>query len=106
MAYRVAFLPEANGRLKALHDFIADKRSDQIADRFIDAIVAYCQGLKTYPKRGTPRDDIYQGLRVVGFRRRVTIAFSVEGDAVKIAGIFYKGQDYAAALTRLKKGEA
>jgi toxin ParE1/3/4 len=38
------------------------------------------------------------GLRTIGFRRCVTIAFAVEADAVMIIGIFYGGQDFEAAL--------
>ena len=36
----------------------------------------------------------FNGLRTIGFRRHVTIAFTVEADAVTIIGIFYGGQDY------------
>jgi toxin ParE1/3/4 len=51
-----------------------------------------------FPERGTRRDDLSPGLRIVGYRRRATIAFTVESDAVIIQGIFYGGQDYEAAL--------
>jgi toxin ParE1/3/4 len=34
----------------------------------------------------------------MGFERRVTIAFTVEGDSVIILGVFYGGQDYEAVL--------
>ncbi|MGB5087418.1 MAG: type II toxin-antitoxin system RelE/ParE family toxin [Methylocystis silviterrae] len=54
--------------------------------------------LETFPERGTRRDDLRPGLRTIGFRRRVTIAFAVETDAVTIIGIFYGGQDLEAAL--------
>jgi plasmid stabilization system protein ParE len=35
----------------------------------------------------------YPGLRVFGFRRRVSIAFEVSGNVVTIAGIIYGGQN-------------
>jgi hypothetical protein len=44
------------------------------------------------------RDDILPGLRVVGFERRVTIAFLITADAVLIEGVFYGGRDFDAIL--------
>jgi toxin ParE1/3/4 len=56
--------------------------------------VEQCESLKTLPIRGTQRDDIRSGLRVFGFRRRVSIAFEVTGEVVTILGIFYGGQNF------------
>jgi len=42
--------------------------------------------------------EIRPGLRTVGYRRRVTIAFEVADDTVNILGIFYGGQDIEADL--------
>src|SRR5579863_8586630 len=52
--------------------------------------------LRTFPRRGTQRDDLLPGLRVTGFERRVTVAFVVTDAAVLIEGIFYGGQDFEA----------
>ena len=57
-----------------------------------------CEKLEIFPHRGTRRDDLRPGLRTIGIRRRVMIAFAVEADAVTIIGIFYGGQDFEAAL--------
>jgi toxin ParE1/3/4 len=38
------------------------------------------------------------GLRVIGFERRVMIAFMVIDDAVLIEGVFYGGQAFEARL--------
>ncbi len=46
-----------------------------------------------FPERGRRRDDIRQGLRVIGFERRVTIAFHVTDDFVIIDLILYGGRD-------------
>ena len=56
----------------------------------------FCNGLSTFPLRGTQRDDLLSGLRVTGFERRVTIAFIVTAEAVLIEGIFYGGRDFEA----------
>ena len=52
----------------------------------------------TFPLRGQVRDDLLDGLRTIGFERRVTIAFVVNDDAVLIEGVFYGGQDFEAVF--------
>ncbi len=47
---------------------------------------------------GVARDDLRPGLRICGFRRRVTIAFVVTEENVEILGIFYGGRDYETLL--------
>ena len=66
------------------------------ADGYVGRIVDFCNGLSTFPLRGTQRDDLLSGLRVTGFERRVTIAFIVTTEAVLIEGIFYGGRDFEA----------
>ncbi len=97
-SHRVIFSPEAEAQLVAIYKRISGKTAPTIADRFTGAILDYCEKLETFPHRGTRRDDLRPGLRTTGFRRRVTIAFAVEADAVTIIGIFYGGQDFEAAL--------
>lgn len=93
-SYRVIFSPEAEAQLVALHRRISGKTASTIADRFTGAVVDYCEKPETFPERGTRRDDLRPGLRTIGFRRRVTIAFAVETDAVTIFGIFYGGSGF------------
>lgn len=98
MAYTVAFAPEAQAQLLDIYRYVADAASPEIAARFTDSIVRHCEGLEDFPLRGTRRDDIRPGLRITGFRRRVTIAHTVDESSVIILGVFYGGQDYEAAL--------
>lgn len=98
MPHQVVFAPEAEARLVALYQYIAQQASPAIAERFTSAIITLCESLATFPHRGTPRDDIRQGLRTIPFRRRVTIAYLVEDDRVAVLGIYYGGQDLAAEL--------
>jgi plasmid stabilization system protein ParE len=98
MFYTVIFTPEAEAQLVELYDYIAAEASPDIAARFTDGIVAYCESLSTFPNRGNRREDIRPGLRVTSYRRRVAIAFYVDGDRVNIIGVFYGGQDYESAL--------
>ncbi|HXR39856.1 MAG TPA: type II toxin-antitoxin system RelE/ParE family toxin [Terracidiphilus sp.] len=96
--YRVVYTPQAEDQLLALFAQIALAASPEIAARYTDAIVQQCESLSTFPMRGAQRDDLYPGLRVFGFRRRASIAFEVAGDLVKIAGIFYGGQNLETAF--------
>ena len=98
MTHIVRFTPEALGQLDELESHIADAGSPLAAARYVDSIVDCCENLRTFPHRGTQRDDIRPGLRTLGYRRRVTIAFEVAGDIVNIIGVYYGGRDYEAAL--------
>lgn len=98
MMHQVVYAPEAEAQLLTLFFHIAAASSADIAARYTDAIVEQCEGLKTFPLRGTQRDDIRPGLRVFGFRRRVSIAFEVKDDVVTILGVFYGGRSFESVL--------
>jgi len=95
----VVYAPEAEAQLVALYFHIAAAASPEIAARYTDAIVAQCESLKTFPMRGARRDDIRPGLRVFGFRRRVSIAFEITGEVVTVLGIFYGGQNFETVFS-------
>jgi toxin ParE1/3/4 len=58
--------------------------------------------LSTFPERGRRRDDIRPGLRVVGFERRVAIAFRVLKTRVEIVSIAYGGREFERELRKSK----
>ena len=95
---RIVFSPGAEQQLVEIYRYIARAASPATARSFTDAIVERCESIRLFPHRGTRRDDVRPGLRTIGFRRRVAIAFSVGDNAVTIVGIFYGGQGYDAAL--------
>jgi plasmid stabilization system protein ParE len=94
----VVYAPEAEEQLVSLYFQIADAASPEIAANYTEAIVQQCESLRTFPVRGALRDDIRPGLRVFGFRRRVSIAFEITGQRVTILGIFYGGQNFKVAF--------
>lgn len=98
MQHTVVFTPEAEEQLAALYRYIAAVASPEIAERYISAIVTYCEGLRTFPHRGTRRDDIRPGLRITNYKGRAVIAFEVDAELVSIIGVFYGGQDYETIL--------
>jgi len=99
--YTVVFTPRAARQLDDLYTYIADRSGESRADSFVSGLVADCLSLSTFPERGTNRDDIRPNLRTKGYKRRVTIAFSVDAVAniVAIHGVFYGGQDFEQVLS-------
>ena len=81
-----------------LYDYIAEHGSPERGLAYVERIETACRGLATFPERGTRRDDIRPGLRVIGLGRRATIAFHVLSETVTIDRILYGGRDLGAAL--------
>jgi toxin ParE1/3/4 len=98
MALKVDFRPKAKADLFAPYEYIAAAAGFAVAGGYIDRIETACLSLATFPKRGARRDDISPGLRLVGFERRVMIAFRIEKKEVVIVRIFYGGRDHDSAL--------
>lgn len=94
--YKLVFSPQARDELQALYEFIAQRVGPQTAWRYIERLEAYCAGLADFPQRGTRRDDIYPGLRIVGFERRIAIAFHIGEEGVTIDRVLYGGRDIGA----------
>ncbi len=78
MSYPVIFTPEAEAQLIELYRYIATAASPEVAARYTNSIVAYCESLHTLPHRGIQRDDIRPGLRITSYRKRVVIAFHAD----------------------------
>jgi len=102
MIYRVAFTRRAQADLHGLFDYLADRFGLTNAQRYVEQIERSCLSLGTMPNRGTERSDLRPGMRTMGFRRRVTIAFRVKGDSVTILRILYGGRSAEVAFPRGK----
>jgi toxin ParE1/3/4 len=102
--HEVSFRPLAEADLFALYRHIAEAADRGVAGAYIERIEAACLALETAPERGTRRDDLRPGLRVIGFERRATILFQVTGREVVILRILYGGQDWEAGLRRILEG--
>lgn len=90
----VEFSPEALEDLRRLYDWIAEVASPAVAITYLARIEAFCRSMAHPPERGHRRDDIRPGLRIVGFERRITVAFAVAGERVTILRLFYGGRDW------------
>ena len=94
MAFKVVFRGSAERDLANLYRYIRDANNDPApAARYIQEIRSYCERFSDFPERGTRRDDIKQGLRTVGFERRATIVFRVQGNTVRILRVLYGGRN-------------
>jgi toxin ParE1/3/4 len=94
VAREVTFAPEAEEDLLRLYDFIERRSGPQRAYDYVARVTAYCLSFVTLPERGILRDDLRPGLRVIGFERRITIAFHVTAKTVTIDRLFYGGRDW------------
>jgi toxin ParE1/3/4 len=89
---RVLFTPLAERQIDALHRYIADHSDEDRADSYVSRIIEFCNRLARFPIRGRRRDDLIPGLRIIGFERRVSVAFIATADDVLIEGVFYGGR--------------
>jgi len=96
--HAIIFTPEAKNDLLELYDYIADHSGPDRALRYLGRIEKICMSLQTLPERGSRRDDLRPGLRVMGFERRVLIAFRVRTDSVAILRILYAGRSLERAF--------
>ena len=52
MTFCVVFSPEVEDQLADLYRYIAGAASPGIAERYVNAIISYCETLETFPLRG------------------------------------------------------
>lgn len=95
----VVFSPEASQDLLSLYDWITNAAGHQTAINYLERLERYCNGFSLAAERGTLRSDIRANLRVVGFERNITIAFSVDDNDVTILRLFYRGKDWESELS-------
>ena len=94
----VVYSPEFVEDIDKLFEIIAARSNDQTALKYISRIEEFCDSLDLASVRGTLRDDIRMGLRIVGFERRAVVAFTVEEDRVVILRFFSGGQNWEATV--------
>ena len=98
VSHRIKFSPESLADLLDFYDYIAPRAGAARTIGYIDRIEDFCPSLSTFPERGTRRDDLRPGLRVLGFERRAVIAVSITADVVTILRALYGGRDIDSAL--------
>jgi plasmid stabilization system protein ParE len=96
--YRVRLTDEAKADLAAIYRFVRHKSaSSAVARAYAMRIRTFLDGFDSFPERGSVRDHIRPGLRIVGFERRVSVAFLVENEEVVILRVLYAGRQFESA---------
>lgn len=94
--------PEAQQQLHALDDWITEKASPDVAQRFVSTILECIDGILVFPRAGRARDDVRPGMRTTTFKQRTVIAYEVDESSgelvVNVLGVFHGGQDWEASL--------
>jgi toxin ParE1/3/4 len=94
----VVYSRRAEADFVSIFRYIAVNSGFERASAYTARIRAFCLSLETFPERGEPWQQMASGLRVVGFERRVSIAFRVAKDRVTIVRVLYGGRDLGRAL--------
>ncbi len=91
--YSVDISAQARRDSTAIYTWIADRSSACIAERFVRGLIEECESLKVAPRRGNISLRAGQDIRSFGYKRTVTVVFSVQGDIVRIIRLLYRGLD-------------
>lgn len=93
MNYKVQFSINAQADLRQISQYLHSQGGGRAAIAYVDSIIDYCLGFETFPARGMAHHDIQPGLRLVGYKRKATIAFRIEDNIVTIVRVFHGGRD-------------
>nr|WP_295987333.1 type II toxin-antitoxin system RelE/ParE family toxin [uncultured Agrobacterium sp.] len=104
--YVVRLSPEAQTDLVQIHSNVVRKSGSAVtADRYIERVGAFLASLNVFPERGTVRNEVRSGLRIIGFERSASMAFVVEHDDVVVLRVLVKGQEFEGEAQSLWQGE-
>jgi toxin ParE1/3/4 len=92
--YALRLGERAEADLGELYAYLSLAASPSIARGYVDRLMDFIEGLRYFPHRGTIHDDLRADLRLIGFERRVTVAFIVEEDTIKVVRLFYGGRSF------------
>lgn len=66
----------AEDDIAEIMEYLLERAGEKVARNYVDALIDYCQSFETFPERGL-RSEANPRLRLVGYRRRATIVFTV-----------------------------
>lgn len=99
MKRRVVLRPSAEADLIELYHYIAEAScSAEIGFAYAERVRAACFNLVDFSERGSPRDDVLPGLRIVAFEKRTVIAYRIVGNDVEITNLFHGRRDWEALV--------
>lgn len=92
MALEVRYSEEAEEDLVATYVYIAERDGIERAEAVDRRLRAACEKLANFPSRGSPHEELGQGLRSAPFERRATIYYRVTPETVDIMHIAWAGR--------------
>ena len=94
MNYRVVFSARFDRSVGRLIAYLGARFSEENAEEFVTKLIDICNGLATFPNRGTRRLDLGPEFRVIGYRDIVTILFRVSDKTrtVTLLNLSYRGR--------------
>lgn len=96
---RVVLSAQAIADLQVIAAWLTKEASGAVARRYVSRVKASLAKFEFAGERGSVRNDIMDGLRVVGILGSASVAFRVADDRVTILRVFHGGQDWQVALT-------
>lgn len=98
MNRRVVLSRTALTDLAKIARWISEAGAPQTARRYVQRIKARLASLTDAPRAGRAFDADGSELRVIGFERRIMIAYRVEKTRIIVTRVFYGGQNWERAL--------
>jgi plasmid stabilization system protein ParE len=92
---KVELQESARKDLVAITLWLREVASTTVASRYVARIRKRLMSLQYGGERGTIRDDVTQ-IRIIGIMPSVSIAFTVDEDAVLVHRVLYRGQNMEA----------
>ena len=96
---RVILSAEAIADIEVIAAWLTEEASGAVARRYVGRVKASLAKFAFASERGTVRNEIMDGLRVVGILGSASVAFRASEDRVTILRVFHGGQDWQSALT-------
>jgi toxin ParE1/3/4 len=93
----VVYSRTARADMIAIFRWLAEEATVLSAIAIVDDLEQFIDRLDVASERGTRRDDLVPGLRIIP-HKRAQVAVYVENDTVMVARVFYGGQDWESLL--------
>lgn len=102
MSYRINLHPSVENDLFEITEFIAAYAGLRVANLKVDEIIGFIGRLADFPKIGSIRSDVLEGMRAVPAGENAVVCFTVDDTTmiVTILCVSYAGSDWT---TRTRK---
>ena len=90
----VRWSAKAEEDLFELYLWLAAEAGAEFAFDYTSSIRAHMESFRTFPERGTPRDDLSPGLRSTVYRRRTVLAYRLADGELEVVRLHHAGRDW------------